>query len=109
MKIVTALNFLLLTTSVSSLSKSSRRNLKGKKAKKMKKSKKLSGLCVVGCTPYVNPDDETAGILKWKALVEEMAESCDIMVHVGDTKAGAAPCNEEIMVSLLSLLISLSV
>ena len=76
----------------------SKRNLKIKKRKK--KSKNLSGLCVVGCTPYVNPDDETSGILKWKKLVDEMAESCEIMIHVGDTKAGAAPCNKNIMVRM---------
>lgn len=69
------------------------------KIDKRGKGAKSGGLCVVGCTPYVNPDDETSGILKWEKLVEEMAESCDIMVHVGDTKAGAAPCNENIMVS----------
>ena len=98
MKITVALALFLSTAIQTAESRThTGRNLKGKKGKK---GKGLSGLCVVGCTPYVNPEDESAGILKWKTLVEEMAESCDIMVHVGDTKAGAAPCNEEIMVSL---------
>ena len=54
-------------------------------------------LCVVGCTPYVNPDDPTSGILKWDALVAEMAQNCAVVVHVGDTKASAAPCNKNLM------------
>ena len=96
--IITLLFLLISAQSVLSL-----RALKGKAGKgkidKRGKGAKSGGLCVVGCTPYVNPDDETSGILKWEKLVEEMAESCAIMVHVGDTKAGAAPCNENIMVS----------
>ena len=80
----------------------STRGLKEKKdtkSSKSKKSKSSGGLCVVGCTPYVDPSDDAKGILKWNALVQEMAENCDIMVHVGDTKAGAAVCNKDLMVS----------
>ena len=46
------------------------------------------GLCVLGCTPYVDPYRMDAGILKYQALVQEMAATCDVIVHVGDTKPG---------------------
>jgi len=82
--------------SLLTLSEAQRSLKRGKK----KGGKKQNGVCVVGCTPYVNPENEGAGILKWLKLVEEMAENCDIMVHVGDTKAGAAVCNKNLMVSL---------
>lgn len=91
-------NFLIFVSLAAIVAEAKRKQQKTKKDKKDGMNK--NGLCVVGCTPYVNPDDETAGILKWKALVEDMAESCDIMVHVGDTKAGAAVCNEDLMVSV---------
>lgn len=86
------------------LSISSAHSAKEGKAKKGTKTttnepKSGRGLCVVGCTPYINPYDETAGVLKWNALVHEMAENCDIMVHVGDTKAGGAVCDRDLMVS----------
>lgn len=55
------------------------------------------GLCVVGCTPYVDPSRSDGGIEKYHALIEEMARTCDVIVHVGDTKAGRAPCNETLM------------
>lgn len=51
------------------------------------------GLCVIGCTPYVDLDVEHTGLAKYKALVREMSRSCDIIVHVGDTKPGKMPCN----------------
>jgi hypothetical protein len=55
------------------------------------------GVCVIGCTPYVNPADPAGGILKYQALVDDMAQNCEVMVHVGDTKAGAAVCNKDLM------------
>lgn len=64
-----------------------------------------NGLCVLGCTPYVDPTRLDAGILKYDALVEEMAESCDVIVHVGDTKPGSMPCNETLMTQSLHKLI----
>jgi hypothetical protein len=47
------------------------------------------GLCVVGCTPYVDPSQLSYGIKKYWKLVEEMADTCQVIVHVGDTKPGA--------------------
>lgn len=88
MKLSIGLAFLLVSSVTSET-----RLLKGKKGKKKK-----NAVCVVGCTPYVNPSDGNAGILKWLKLVDEMAEECDVMVHVGDTKAGAAVCNKDLMV-----------
>jgi hypothetical protein len=62
------------------------------------------GLCAIGCVPYVNPADPASGILKYAALVDEMAQKCEIIVHVGDTKAGAAPCNKDLMTGPLKTL-----
>ncbi len=59
--------------------------------------RKPNHVCVVGCTPYVNPSVRTSGILKFEAMVEYMAETCEVMVHIGDTKAGAAVCNKTLM------------
>ena len=87
MKLSIALAFLFVSSVASET-----RLLKGKNGRKK------NAVCVVGCTPYVNPNDENAGILKWLKLVDEMAEECDVMVHVGDTKAGAAVCNKDLMV-----------
>ena len=39
---------------------------------------KKNGVCVIGCTPYVNPADPLKGINKYKALAEDMAENCDV-------------------------------
>ena len=63
------------------------------------------GLCVLGCTPYVDPYRPYAGILKYFALVEEMAETCDVIVHVGDTKPGNMACNETLMTQAVHKLI----
>ena len=93
MNLSTSLTFLYLIVGITA------HNLKGGKWKK----NQLEGLCIVGCTPYVNPDDLSKGILKWKQLVDDMAESCEIMVHVGDTKAGAAVCNKDLMVSTTAI------
>ena len=51
------------------------------------------GLCVIGCTPYVDLDGTDNGILKYKAMVEDMARTCDVVVHVGDTKYSGVACN----------------
>jgi len=69
--------------------------LASRKKKVVLKGKK--GLCVIGCTPYVDVNDDSKGYGKYKKLVADMADNCDIMVHVGDTKAGAAVCNATIM------------
>lgn len=62
------------------------------------------GLCVIGCTPYVDPTKEDHGILKYKALVEDMAEKCDVLVHVGDTKPGKMACNRTLMTNSVHIL-----
>jgi hypothetical protein len=63
------------------------------------------GLCVLGCTPYVDPFRSDAGIHKYEALVDEMARTCDVIVHVGDTKPGKMPCNETLMTHAIHTLI----
>jgi hypothetical protein len=101
------LNLLLLSAAGSICADAQAATNKKKKNAKHKKTatneaKRISrGLCVIGCTPYVNPYDDAQGILKYEALVKDMSENCDIMVHVGDTKAGAAVCNSDLMVSWL--------
>jgi hypothetical protein len=62
------------------------------------------GLCVVGCTPYVDPTDPTTGILKYRELVREMAKDCDVLVHVGDTKPGKMACNRTLMTNAVHIL-----
>lgn len=89
----------LLFFSVSSAHSAKEGQAKKGTATTTNEPKSSRGLCVVGCTPYINPYDETAGVRKWNALVQEMAENCDIMVHVGDTKAGGAVCDRDLMVS----------
>lgn len=64
-----------------------------------------NGLCVIGCTPYVDPTRTNSGLEKYAKLVEEMAQTCDAMVHVGDTKAGKAPCNSTLMTHAMHTLI----
>lgn len=55
-------------------------------------------LCVVGCTPYIDPFEPNNGIEKYKAMAREMAETCDVIVHVGDTKPGLKMgCNATVM------------
>ena len=66
---------------------------------------KKNAVCVIGCTPYVNPADPNKGINKFKALVEDMADNCDVIVHNGDTKAGSAPCNKFIMTEPLHVIV----
>jgi hypothetical protein len=62
------------------------------------------GLCIVGCTPYVDPADPTAGILKYRELVREMAKDCDVLVHIGDTKPGKMACNRTVMTNAVHIL-----
>ena len=64
-----------------------------------------NGLCVLGCTPYVDPYRKDGGIEKYQAMIEEMAQTCDIIVHIGDTKPGVAPCNETLMTHAIHRLI----
>lgn len=77
----------------------------GKPAKARPLPSGRGGLCVLGCTPHVDPYRLDAGILKYEALVEEMAETCDVIVHVGDTKPGRMPCNETLMTPAVHKLI----
>lgn len=62
------------------------------------------GLCVLGCSPYVDMLDTTSGIAKYNALVLDMAKSCDIVVHAGDTKPGNMACNRDVMTMAVHLL-----
>jgi hypothetical protein len=66
-----------------------------------------AGLCVIGCTPYVDPF-RARSMDKYHALVDEMARTCDIIVHVGDTKAGQAPCNQTHMTQAVHMLTDLA-
>lgn len=63
-----------------------------------------NGLCVIGCTPYIDPFQPLNGIRKYRALVDEMAETCDVLVHVGDTKSGAMPCNRTLLTHSVHIL-----
>ena len=57
-----------------------------------------SGVCVIGCTPYIRWDDQDGGRRKYQALIEDIANNCDIIVHIGDTKVGKKEkCNEHTM------------
>lgn len=70
-----------------------------------KQSKDTSGgLCVVGCTPYVDLDTELNGLKKYRALVNEMARTCDVIVHVGDTKPGHMPCMRNYLTKAVNIL-----
>jgi hypothetical protein len=55
------------------------------------------GLCVIGCTPYVRWERMDQGINKYLALVEDMAKTCDIILHLGDTKPPMMECNRTIL------------
>jgi hypothetical protein len=68
------------------------------------KSKK-NAVCFLGCTPYVDPYDGEKGLNKYKALVEDMADNCDLIMHLGDTKAGSAPCDKKVMTDPLHILV----
>jgi hypothetical protein len=65
---------------------------------------KKNAVCVIGCTPYVNPADPNKGINKFKALVDDMTDNCDVIVHNGDTKAGSAPCTKSLMTEPLHII-----
>ena len=59
-----------------------------------------NGLCVIGCTPYIDfsdPQDASTGIRKYERLVEDLVKDCDVIVHAGDTKPGSMPCNRTLM------------
>ena len=63
-------------------------------------------LCVVGCTPYVDPFHPFHGVEKYKAMARELADTCDIVVHIGDTKPGETMgCNETIMTRSVHMLV----
>lgn len=66
------------------------------------------GLCVIGCTPYVNLTNHVDGLSKYNALVAEMAQTCDIIVHVGDTKTGHMPCMYNFLTKALEMLLTLA-
>ncbi|GKY90930.1 hypothetical protein MPSEU_000065800 [Mayamaea pseudoterrestris] len=61
-------------------------------------TKGRQGLCVIGCTPYVELTRTDTGVSKYMAMVEEMAQTCDIVIHVGDTKPSGMACNRSNMV-----------
>ena len=52
------------------------------------------GLCVLGCSPYIDLTLNNTGTLKYMALIQDMAKTCDIIVHVGDTKPPEMVCNK---------------
>ena len=56
-----------------------------------------NGLCVIGCTPYIDWDNDEDSRRKYLALIEDVVTDCDIIVHVGDTKASGEKCNESTM------------
>ena len=62
------------------------------------------GLCVIGCTPYVDFRKNDSGIRKYRRLVEEMAQECDVLVHVGDTKAGSMPCDRSVLTKSIHIM-----
>lgn len=62
------------------------------------------GLCVIGCTPYVDLTVPEDGIMKYNALVNEMAQTCDMIVHLGDTVPGGMPCNYSLIPMALKIL-----
>ena len=51
-------------------------------------------VCTAGCAPY-----ETVPYPTWSDVVAHMAESCDLMIHVGDTQSGSTVCNASSMLS----------
>jgi hypothetical protein len=55
------------------------------------------GLCVMGCSPYVDLNQPEHGINKYMALVEDMAKTCDVIIHTGDSKPPMMPCNQTIL------------
>ena len=61
------------------------------------------GLCVIGCTPYVDLTVPEDGIMKYNALVNEMAQTCDMIVHLGDTVPGGMPCNYSLIPKALKI------
>jgi len=75
-----------------------------KKNAKRFRSKK-NAVCFLGCTPYVNPTDPLKGINKYIALVDDMADNCDLIMHIGDTKAGSAACMKGLMTDPLHILV----
>ncbi|KAL7570858.1 hypothetical protein ACA910_018923 [Epithemia clementina (nom. ined.)] len=71
----------------------------------MAANKKGDELCVVGCTPYVDFVDPASGMDKYRALARELAETCAIVVHTGDTKPGQfMGCNATTLTHALHIL-----
>jgi len=66
------------------------------------------GLCVIGCTPYVDLSTEANGLAKYRAMVKEMARKCDVIVHIGDTKPGSMPCMRRTMTLSVRILRSVA-
>jgi hypothetical protein len=65
---------------------------------------KKNAVCFLGCTPYVDPVNGEKGLNKYKALVDDMTDNCDLILHLGDTKAGSAVCNSTIMTGPLHII-----
>lgn len=60
------------------------------------------GLCVIGSSPFVNLNNPHDGFYKYIAVVQEMARTCDVIVHAGDTKPFDMPCNQTTIVRSLN-------
>jgi hypothetical protein len=63
------------------------------------------GLCVVGCTPYVDPYAPNGGYEKYEAMIQEMAETCQVIAHVGDTMPGSMACTRDLITKSLSTMV----
>lgn len=74
--------------------------------RKLQRRKIPRNVCVIGCTPYVNLYNGSNGIEKYKAMLTDMAMDCDMIVHVGDTKTGGTPCNNDTMSLPLHMMIN---
>jgi len=98
------MKFLIALAFVATLVSAEKEERQLRRAGKKFRGKK-NAVCAIGCTPYVNPVDPLKGIDKYKALVDDMTDSCDLILHLGDTKAGAAPCNNTIMTEPLKIIV----
>jgi hypothetical protein len=53
----------------------------------------------------VNFTDTASGIRKYRRMVEDMTTECDVIVHVGDTKAGNLPCDRTVLALSVRILL----
>jgi hypothetical protein len=59
----------------------------------------------VGCTPYVDPYIPNAGYEKFEAMIQEMAETCQVIAHVGDVMPGSMACTRHLLTKSLSTMV----